>query len=130
MDLAFIRMITDDLEGVAQFYEEVTGVSRALSARLRRARHAVFHPRAWPHADDRPVRGRLSPPRRQSQRHHRFKVDDVDGDTTAQAAGRRLGSGAHHDAVGQPLILFRDPDGNLVNFFTPVTDDAIKKFGG
>ena len=24
---------------------------------------------------------------------------------------------------------FRDPDGNLVNFFTPVTDDARAKFG-
>jgi len=25
-------------------------------------------------------------------------------------------------------ILFRDPDGNLVNLFTPVTEEAIKKF--
>lgn len=29
---------------------------------------------------------------------------------------------------GNRSILFRDPDGNLVNFFTPVTEDAIKKF--
>jgi hypothetical protein len=26
------------------------------------------------------------------------------------------------------LSLFRDPDGNLVNFFTPVTPAAIEKF--
>ena len=26
------------------------------------------------------------------------------------------------------FVLFRDPDGNLVNFFTPVSADAIKKF--
>lgn len=25
-------------------------------------------------------------------------------------------------------LLFRDPYGNLINFFTPVTTDAIKKF--
>jgi hypothetical protein len=25
--------------------------------------------------------------------------------------------------------LFRDPDGNLVNLFTPVTGDAEAKFG-
>ena len=25
-------------------------------------------------------------------------------------------------------LLFRDPDGNLVNFFTPVTPVAIEKF--
>ena len=29
---------------------------------------------------------------------------------------------------GNRSLLFRDPDGNLVNFFTPVSDDAIKKF--
>jgi catechol 2,3-dioxygenase-like lactoylglutathione lyase family enzyme len=29
---------------------------------------------------------------------------------------------------GNRSIVFRDPDGNLVNFFTPVTEDAIKKF--
>ena len=31
---------------------------------------------------------------------------------------------------GNRSILFRDPDGNLVNFITPVTEDAIKKFNG
>lgn len=30
---------------------------------------------------------------------------------------------------GNRSLLFRDPDGNLVNFFTPVSDDAVKKFG-
>jgi predicted enzyme related to lactoylglutathione lyase len=29
---------------------------------------------------------------------------------------------------GNRSILFRDPDGNLVNLFTPVTEDAIKRF--
>lgn len=29
---------------------------------------------------------------------------------------------------GNRSILFRDPDGNLVNLFTPVTQEAIKKF--
>jgi len=30
---------------------------------------------------------------------------------------------------GNRSLLFRDPDGNLINFFTPVSDDAKKKFG-
>jgi predicted enzyme related to lactoylglutathione lyase len=30
---------------------------------------------------------------------------------------------------GNRSLLFRDPDGNLINFFTPVSDEAIKKFG-
>ncbi|MDO7743186.1 MAG: VOC family protein [Pedobacter sp.] len=29
---------------------------------------------------------------------------------------------------GNRSLMFRDPDGNLINFFTPVTKDAIKKF--
>jgi predicted enzyme related to lactoylglutathione lyase len=29
---------------------------------------------------------------------------------------------------GNRSVLFRDPDGNLVNFFTPVTPEAIAKF--
>ena len=29
---------------------------------------------------------------------------------------------------GNRSLLFRDPDGNLINFFTPVTSDAIRKF--
>lgn len=28
---------------------------------------------------------------------------------------------------GNRSLMFRDPDGNLINFFTPVTTDAIKK---
>lgn len=31
---------------------------------------------------------------------------------------------------GNRSLLFRDPDGNLVNFFTPVSVEAIKKFEG
>ncbi len=31
---------------------------------------------------------------------------------------------------GNRSLLFRDPDGNLVNFFTPVTPAAIEKFAG
>jgi uncharacterized glyoxalase superfamily protein PhnB len=60
-----------------------------------------------------------------------FRVDDVDREY------ERLES-LVSDWVQEPTtmpwgnrsILFRDPDGNLVNFFTPVTDEAIKKFNG
>ena len=31
---------------------------------------------------------------------------------------------------GNKSLLFRDPDGNPVNLFTPVTPEAIKKFDG
>jgi uncharacterized glyoxalase superfamily protein PhnB len=58
-----------------------------------------------------------------------FLVDDVDG------VYKNL-AGFVEDFVNEPTtlpwgnrsLLFRDPDGNLVNFFTPVTQAAIDKF--
>ena len=59
-----------------------------------------------------------------------FKVEDVDRDY------ERLAGYLEHEIVQKPTtmpwgnksFLFRDPDGNLVNMFTPVTPEAIKKF--
>jgi predicted enzyme related to lactoylglutathione lyase len=60
-----------------------------------------------------------------------FLVEDVDG------LAKNL-SGLVEDFVLEPTtmpwgnrsLLLRDPDGNLVNFFTPVTPAAIERFGG
>ena len=59
-----------------------------------------------------------------------FLVDDVDVEY------RRLADVIKDSLVQEPTtmpwgnrsLLFRDPDGNLVNFFTPVTPEASKKF--
>ena len=59
-----------------------------------------------------------------------FKVEDVDRDY------ERLAGYLEHQIVQKPTtmpwgnksFLFRDPDGNLVNLFTPVIPEAIKKF--
>ncbi len=59
-----------------------------------------------------------------------FIVDDVD------AEYERLRNSVGHVVTvpttmpwGNRALLFRDPDGNLVNLFTPVTDEARAKFG-
>lgn len=59
-----------------------------------------------------------------------FIVDDVDAEWS-RLRGQDL------DVVTEPTtmpwgnraLLFRDPDGNLVNLFTPVTEEARVKFG-
>lgn len=59
-----------------------------------------------------------------------FIVDDVDAEWS-RLRGQDL------DVVTEPTttpwgnraLLFRDPDGNLVNLFTPVTEEARAKFG-
>ena len=41
---------------------------------------------------------------------------------------QRICPGADNHAMGKPLLAVRDLDGNLINFFTPVSAEAIKKF--
>jgi predicted enzyme related to lactoylglutathione lyase len=59
-----------------------------------------------------------------------FRVADVDEEYRRLAG--RLGEALVQAPATMPWgnrsLLFRDPDGNLVNFFTPVTDEAIAKF--
>ncbi|WP_374460278.1 VOC family protein [Chryseobacterium taeanense] len=59
-----------------------------------------------------------------------FKVDDVDKEF------QRLSDYLQENIIQKPTMmpwgnksfLFRDPDGNLVNFFTPATPEALAKF--
>ena len=130
MDLVSIRIITGDIARLVAFYEKVTRVQANWStedfAELRTA-HAtlaigstrtvpLFAPGAARPADNHTV-------------IIEFLVDDVDG------VHQNL-AGFVEDFVTEPTtmpwgnrsLLFRDPDGNLVNFFTPVTPAAIEKF--
>jgi predicted enzyme related to lactoylglutathione lyase len=130
VDFVSIRIITDDVARLAQFYERATGVQAtwsnenfaeltASSATLAIASTRtvpLFAPGAARPADNNSV-------------IIEFLVDNVD-DTY-----RNL-TGFVEDFVNEPTtmpwgnrsLLFRDPDGNLVNFFTPVAQAAIDKF--
>jgi catechol 2,3-dioxygenase-like lactoylglutathione lyase family enzyme len=130
MDFVSIRIITDDVARLAGFYERATGVQAAWpnenfaelttsSATLAVASTRtvpLFAPGAARPADNNTV-------------IIEFLVDDVDG------VHQNL-AGFVEDFVNEPTtmpwgnrsLLFRDPDGNLVNFFTPVTPAAIDKF--
>jgi len=126
MDFVSIRVITDDVARLAGFYEKATGVRATWYnedfAELRTA-HAtlaigstrtvpLFAPGAARTADNRTV-------------IIEFLVDDVDG------VHRNLAGLVQEPTTmpwGNRSLLFRDPDGNLVNFFTPVTPAAIEKF--
>ncbi|MEV4513656.1 VOC family protein [Dactylosporangium sp. NPDC049525] len=130
MDLISIRIITADVARLVDFYERVTGVPatwstpdfaevRAGSATLAIAdTHtvALFAPDAARPSDNRSV-------------IIEFLVDDVD------RVHRDL-TGFVADFVNAPTtmpwgnrsLLLRDPDGNLVNVFTPVSPAAVAKF--
>ncbi|MFL6051878.1 MAG: VOC family protein [Actinoallomurus sp.] len=58
-----------------------------------------------------------------------FRVDDVDRDYENL---KQFDIEFVNEPTTQPWanrsLLFRDPDGNLVNFFTPVNPDALKRY--
>jgi predicted enzyme related to lactoylglutathione lyase len=131
MDLVSIRMITDDVEGMVGFYERVTGspVTRYTPqfAELRTSSFTL----AIGHTDTVAAFGEGAA--RPADNHTviiEFKVDDVDGeyDRLKTVVGEWVQVPTTMP-WGNRSLLFRDPDGNLVNYFTPVTQDAIAKFG-
>jgi catechol 2,3-dioxygenase-like lactoylglutathione lyase family enzyme len=130
MDFVSIRIITDDVARLTGFYERATGVQATWSnenfAELATgsATLAIASTRTVPLFAPGAAR-----PASNSTVIIEFLVDDVDG------VYRNL-AGSVEDFVNEPTtmpwgnrsLLFRDPDGNLVNFFTPVTEAAIAKF--
>ncbi len=131
MDLASVRMITDDVEQVVRFYEQVTGVDAV--------RHTpVFAELGFPsctlaigHTQTTQLFGTDSA--RPADNHSliiEFHVDDVDSEY--ERLEPLVGEWVQEPTTmpwGNRSILFRDPDGNLVNLFTPVTEDAIARAG-
>ncbi|WP_077191488.1 VOC family protein [Streptomyces lydicus] len=130
MDFVSIRIITGDVARLVEFYERATGVRAVWAtedfAELRTP-HAtlaiagtrtvpLFAPGSARPADNRSV-------------ITEFLVDDVDH------VHQNL-SAFVTDFVTEPTtmpwgnrsLLFRDPDGNLVNFFTPLSPAAREKF--
>ncbi|CAL9496179.1 VOC family protein [Streptomyces sp. ICN988] len=130
MNLVSIRVITDDVARLVRFYERATGLRATWAtedfAELRSPSGTLaigstrtvplFAPGSAHPADNRSV-------------IVEFLVDDVD------AVHRDLTEWVT-DFVKEPTtmpwgnraLLLRDPDGNLVNFFTPVTPAAVEKF--
>jgi catechol 2,3-dioxygenase-like lactoylglutathione lyase family enzyme len=128
-----IRIITEDVARLVAFYEHVTGVKAAWAtddfAELATpaATLAIASTRTVPlFAPD------SARPAANQSVITEFLVDDVD-----RVHQELADSGFLTDLVAGPTtmpwgnrsLLFRDPDGNLVNFFTPVTEAARAKFG-
>ena len=126
MDFVSIRAITDDLERLTQFYEQVTGVDAVRIAPVFAELRMPSFTLAIGHTDTTALFGEDSA--RPADNHSviiEFKVDDVDAE---YARLRPLVADWVQAPTTMPWgnrsILFRDPDGNLVNYFTPVTEDA------
>jgi predicted enzyme related to lactoylglutathione lyase len=59
-----------------------------------------------------------------------FQVDNVDEvyERIKDAIGGKLVQQPTTMPWGNRSLLFRDPDGNLINFFTPLSEAALERF--
>lgn len=131
MKLVSIRIITGDVKRLVGFYEMVTGVSAIWGNELFAEIPTSVGVLAIGSDKTVPLFGQgCAEPAANRTAIIEFIVDDVD------AEYERL-RGHIFEVVTEPTtmpwgnraLLFRDPDGNLINLFTPVTDAARAKFG-
>ena len=129
--LVSIRLITDDVARLVDFYEKVSGTPVRWSTPDFAEVETPAGTLAIGSTRTVALFGAGSP--RAADNHTaiiEFLVDDVD---TEYERIRQITT----DFVNAPTmmpwgnrsLLFRDPDGNLVNFLTPVTPEAKAKFG-
>jgi predicted enzyme related to lactoylglutathione lyase len=121
-------MITDDLDRVVQFYEQVTGISAVRPAPVFAELRLPSCTIAFGHTQTAQLFNNSARPADNHTVIIEFLVDDVDSEFERL---KPLVSEWVQEPTTMPWgnrsILFRDPDGNLVNLFTPVTEEAMKR---
>lgn len=134
MQFSSVRVITADLKRLVSFYEQVTGMPVTqytddfAELRTPLATLAIGSTRTLQLFGGDEVA--------EAARNHsailEFRVEDVDS-TYAKLADL-LGAAIVQKPTTMPWgnrsLLFRDPDGNLVNFFAPVRPEARQRLDG
>lgn len=132
MNFASVRIITDDVDRLVAFYEKVLGVSALRPAPVFAEFVVPSCTLAIGHSQTAQLFGAGSVAGANNRTVIiELRVDDVEAEYV------RLKPFVD-DWVKEPTtmpwgnrsMLFRDPDGNLLNLFEPVTEDAIKRFKG
>jgi predicted enzyme related to lactoylglutathione lyase len=130
MDYVSTRVIADDIKRLVRFYEEVTGLSAKWFTEdfaelpTPSCTLAICSKRTMDMFGEGAAR-----PADNHTAIIEFRVDDVDKEYEKLET-------VISDFVQRPTtmpwgnrsLLFRDPDGNLINFFTPVSAEAIKRY--
>lgn len=134
MNFTSARIITADLPRLVQFYEQITGLAVThytpdfVELRTPVATLAIGSTRTLELFEG----GAVATPAANQSVIIEFRVSDVDADyqRLAEVLGSRLVQGPTTMPWGNRSMLFRDPDNNLVNFFTPVTPEARQRLDG
>lgn len=127
MHLLSIRLITADVDRLRQFYEQVTGLAATVytedfcEVRTACAVLALGSTRTLQFFG-----GDVAVPADNRSAIIEFQVEDVDAEYERLSAviAPTLVQAPTTMPWGNRSLMFRDPDGNLVNFFTPMTPEA------
>lgn len=130
MKFASVRIITDDVDRLVGFYEKVMGVTAERPAPVFAELVVPSCTLAIGHSQTTQLFGTDSAVSANNRTVIiEFQIDNV------EAEYMRLKSFVDNWVKkptmmpwGNRSMLFRDPDGNLLNLFEPVTEDAIKRF--
>ena len=132
MNFTSVRLITADFERLVSFYAQLFGQSLTRLAPVFAELRTAGATLAIGHTSTLAPFGGEQVATAAANRSVilEFRVADVDADYQRLAD---LLSGVLVQARttmpwGNRSLLFRDPDGNLVDLFTPATPDAIEKF--
>jgi predicted enzyme related to lactoylglutathione lyase len=128
VQLVSVRVITNDVARLVEFYEQVTG----LDARRPAEQFAEFvGPSCTLAIGSAETMALFSAgaavPESNRSAILEFLVEDVDREherLTSLTVAPEIVQKPTTMPWGNRSLLFRDPDGNLVNFFTPLTDEA------
>jgi predicted enzyme related to lactoylglutathione lyase len=131
MKFVSTRLITADVTRLVAFYEKVTGTVAEWGNELFAEIPTPAGTLAIGSDKTVPLFGAGSAePGANRSAIVEFLVDDVDAEyERLRAHVGEIVTAPTTMPWGNRALLFRDPDGNLVNLFTPVTDDARAKFG-
>ena len=130
MNFVSTRIITDDMKRLVGFYEDITGLSATWYTEdfAELVTPSCTLAMGSKRTIDMFVSGAAHP----ADNHTaiiEFRVDDVDKHFARLE--KAIGEFVQKPTTmpwGNRSLMFRDPDGNLINFFTPVSAEAIKKF--
>ena len=131
MNFVSIRIITADIKRLARFYEQITGISVTMyTEEFGELKTAACTLAMGSTRTLQLFSGDVARPAENHTVIIEFRVNDVDAEyrKLVELIGLSLVQEPTTMPWGNRSLLFRDPDGNLVNYFTPVSPEAIKKF--
>ncbi|MBB5955431.1 putative enzyme related to lactoylglutathione lyase [Saccharothrix tamanrassetensis] len=128
MQLVSVRVITNDVARLVEFYEQVTGLDARRPAEQFAELVGPSCTLAIGSAETMALfSAGAAVPESNRTAILEFLVEDVDREherLTSLAVAPEIVQKPTTMPWGNRSLLFRDPDGNLVNFFTPLTDEA------